>query len=1452
MAESFVLHDELVCLQEGRVQIENEIPIARLTPSDVNNKLDDLIEILKGDSSQILNIEVFDGLRSFIRHFDILPLETCHKLVDILLSVFCDQTKSVEADLEENAQHNFEQDKTSLQSYAFCWHWLMTVAETRWKSIKREVEKAATLAGKPKARTAKAKKESGNAWDWPSQRVAALKAAISLLQLDLGRIIIASSDISTIINMVTKSAAFLLEDAEIVKDDETKDDITEILCICMKNYEAGAAYGIEARVLGEFLREEHLADFVAEFMYRLATRFEDTRLTENVLRKSQGQEFSDKDLKPAKSFARFLVRASELLPKEVLKQMVHLQVHLDSDSYTIRMGMIEVIGNLIHMLLASDNSESAGKSLEAYYEIFQDRLRDVSSYVRVKVLQVLMKLTERHPDTGLTDIPIATRPALINLVAGRLQDKASNVRKNAIKLLARFIETSPFMAIAQDEGKLSLKHFEEKKRNLEEIIKMKFPTEELPGVAETDNSEKNEDSMDVDEPESQQKLRPVEAGASEQELRNLRGLLKYYKDGIKFIRQIEAVVPTMCELLASNAKGEVIEAMNFLVVAHKFQMECAAIGIRKMVHKIWDKDTGETERLSVRDHLMRCYIAVYFESDNAEVIAENLINLTHTMTLAELTSFEQLLSTLVAADVVTQSVLDVLWGVFGSKKHHPRRRRGAIMILGMIGKARKEAIADNLEMLLRVGFGEYAKKDLLLARYACVALQQLGTVKRQKGSLAYSYSRLPANHPIFMRLSELIVDPTAKSLDWFGFAEQAINAIYLLSEHPDLTCASMIKTITSRIFGVSRPDDAAVDQLTAQLSQTLQINSETTQGAPVDSHEQNLGICDPLELSKLCFVLGHVAVKQIVHLEAVEAEWKRRKHAEEAAKTPRRAGSQDELDQVTGTAEDEFAEAIAHIREQELLFGDNSLLTAYGPLLSYICLNNRTFDHPILQIMSVLALCKFMCVSADFCDAHLQLLFTILEKSQDPVIRSNTIIALGDMTVSFNSLIDQNISYLYNRLNDADLTVKKNTLMVLTFLILNGMVKVKGQISEMAKCLEDEDQRISDLTKLFFTELSTKDNAVYNNLPDIISNLSHPETGVNEESFKNIMKFLLDFIKKDKQTENIVDKLCMRFCNADTTRQWRDIAYCLSLLSFASEKSVRKFFEHLPHYQDKLHEPTVYKLLQDLLSKAKKTAKADLKSSIEDFEGKLQELHDKCVENDQAASKATQEHLRRTGKVKRESGIHGATEKSRRLNTSARLGSAPDADEADVADLIAAPATPGVTQRALGRSSTFSARKQTSYSNRPMRNQTPDSSDDNEGSETAVEDEEDEDDIISAKPPLPRRHQTAAVPEESEDDQSDSDSGHRDRHTLKRAKHAFRVNAPAKSDEDDEDTADGAESSEEDDAFETILPRRRRQSGVMRASVATPKRASKTTVQTRTRPRATRTRRTTDEDELLA
>lgn len=50
---------------------------------------------------------------------------------------------------------------------------------------------------------------------------------------------------------------------------------------------------------------------------------------------------------------------------------------------------------------------------------------------------------------------------------------------------------------------------------------------------------------------------------------------------------------------------------------------------------------------------------------------------------------------------------------------------------------------------------------------------------------------------------------------------------------------------------------------------------------------------------------------------------------------------------------------------------------------------------------------KLMCVSAQFCEAHLPLLFKILETSKDPIVRSNIVIALGDIALCFSNMIDE-------------------------------------------------------------------------------------------------------------------------------------------------------------------------------------------------------------------------------------------------------------------------------------------------------------------------------------------------------------------------------------------------------------------------------------------------------------
>lgn len=66
-----------------------------------------------------------------------------------------------------------------------------------------------------------------------------------------------------------------------------------------------------------------------------------------------------------------------------------------------------------------------------------------------------------------------------------------------------------------------------------------------------------------------------------------------------------------------------------------------------------------------------------------------------------------------------------------------------------------------------------------------------------------------------------------------------------------------------------------------------------------------------------------------------------------AAKASASAGKDakgDDLDQVSGNAEDDIGDNMAFIREHELLYGEDSLLALYGPLISDICANPSKYE----------------------------------------------------------------------------------------------------------------------------------------------------------------------------------------------------------------------------------------------------------------------------------------------------------------------------------------------------------------------------------------------------------------------------------------------------------------------------------------------------------------------------
>ena len=92
-------------------------------------------------------------------------------------------------------------------------------------------------------------------------------------------------------------------------------------------------------------------------------------------------------------------------------------------------------------------------------------------------------------------------------------------------------------------------------------------------------------------------------------------------------------------------------------------------------------------------------------------------------------------------------------------------------------------------------------------------------------------------------------------------------------------------------------------------------------------------------------------------------------------------------------------------------------------------------------------------------------------------------------------------------LHDPVTHVRQQALMVVTHLILNDMLKLKGEIVDICMMLEDKSDRIKDQVKLFLHELHTKGaHVIYNLFPKAVSRLSCEFGSLTKDEFENIAK----------------------------------------------------------------------------------------------------------------------------------------------------------------------------------------------------------------------------------------------------------------------------------------------------------------------------------------------------------
>ncbi|NWZ31639.1 CND1 protein, partial [Asarcornis scutulata] len=692
-------------------------------------------------------------------------------------------------------------------------------------------------------------------------------------------------------------------------------------------------------------------------------------------------------------------------------------------------------------------------------------------------------------------------------------------------------------------------------------------------------------------------------------------LVQYLQDAYNFSVKITEALSLVSKLMYENSVSVVQEAIEFFVTVSRFGVPQALLGVRRMLPLIWSKEPA------VKEAVLNAYRQLYLRpSGNSErARAQNLVHslslIVVDASLGTIQCLEEMISEFVQKDEIKPAVIQLLWERFTEKLQcSPLERRAAVMLLGLMARGKPEIIGSNLDVLVTVGLSEKACEDYCLAQEVCNTISKLASNPKPALERNKAPFRLPQDHMLFGYLTEAVskgfVQPSG---DWIPFMEAAITLIYQLAEGADEISARILQVCSQKVLDKLQEADG---QKADQEASPSRVSGAS--GLPT------------FLLMHLVSLVGQVALQQVAYLEvSVSAELRRRRILKEEQKTKKLDSSttsqrsrstgnettmEEELGLVGASADDTEAELIHSICETELL-DEKHLFSAFVPLVLKICNNPGLYSDPALRAAAALTLGKLCMISSEFCDSHLRLLFTMMEKSSLPDVRSNLIIAAGDLAIRFPNLVEPWTPHLYARLRDPCKSVRQTAGVVMTHLILKDMVKVKGQVSEMATLLIDPEEAIAGVAQNFFSELSNKGNAIYNLLPDMISRLSDPDCGVDEESFRTIMKHLFSYITKDKQTESLVEKLCQRFRTARNERQYRDLSHCLTLLPI-SERGLHKLQDNFDCFADKLQDPAVYSCFQAVLVRFRRVpSKPENKALAEELEQRLSACHNRGLDS---------------------------------------------------------------------------------------------------------------------------------------------------------------------------------------------------------------------------------------------
>jgi len=1008
---------------------------------------------------------------------------------------------------------------------------------------------------------------------------------------------------------------------------------------------------------------------------------------------------NEKENPNLKFYSQFLIDLSDRLADKLLPYLSLIQDFLDDESYLMRNSIIYIYGEIIIQVLNQEKTANDLKLKQMRNELLDtlcEHIHDLNALARSKTLQTWRHICDKKA------MPLNYMNELMKKCIERMEDVASSVRKSAFQLLCDLIRNNPY-GIENIEA--SLNQIEAEYNKEDAILKNLTKNNANSDSGTSSDKEQQDEDSDKENDDDENVVASSDDLKKQQEQEKQLQLIlvqkskvNYLKDTLEFIRQIKSAIPKLSRLLFSKTQTDVLEVISFFVTCYEHGLTDMVFGIRKMLSLVLYAEK------TIKDAVVSAYKRLYLTNNsNSLSTAKQLIKLVQDLTICERDALEELIGEFASSGELDNSIIQILWEIFADKDAlHSQNRLNALILLGMIIKKVPEKGRANITVLVEYGLpisnGNQlaSNSDMIRISETCHIFSLIGTdsntrhltqqdtnvekkdkkskkdqptQQTQSGNLKFNNEpfKLANSHFLFERLEEIIVEQfkNLKTNYWTQMMENALSCIFKLADNPIL----LVEKLTEKLIDQIPP----FKNLTKVRNLFGDSNSEASEPDTTD-HSVKTGV-----LSRFFSFIGFLATKLLIFLnQTFVCELKRRKMCKESqkqnqldstrpmSKTPSAASSKSKkrksirpLNSNDNALEEEMGLQGAEAEDAELMFvdslidqklaqtqthGPNSMLAQLLPAVVHVLKEPLKYSDDTLQLACSLALVKLMLLSPRICNQYLQLLFTLVEKSNNPLVRSQLIIGIGDLVYRFPNALEPWTSHLYLPLRDTkSVCVRMNTIRVLSHLILKEMIKTRGQIYEIALCTIDPDEKICTLAKAFFQELALRNNGlvIYNAMPDIISQLSGGECSdetnriqssgmpskltsscaprkISEDSFRIIVTFLFSFIKRDKQCETLIEKLCHAFRQANTSeRKCRDLVFCLSKIQL-SEGGIKKLKETFKWYADKLCIPAVYETFkQTILKNARKLngIKNETKLLIDELEKQIEEIKQKGLAN---------------------------------------------------------------------------------------------------------------------------------------------------------------------------------------------------------------------------------------------